>query len=120
MESIVAGVLIFALFLGPLVARVLIDRRAERAAVIAADLRAVARRRLGGESMLSIDVRPGAVWAPGRVVLSAPRGYEWLIEAVWPLAASRVPDGCELVVRGWARPTSRVAPAPAAPLSRAA
>jgi hypothetical protein len=119
MAPILAGLFITALFLGPLVARILIDRRTERAQLIAADLRSTAERRLGGESMVSISVRPDSPWAPGRVALSAPRGYESLIETVWPALAARVPDGYELVVRGWARPVPRIAPA-RAPLSRAA
>ncbi len=119
MAAILAGFLMVALFLGPLVARIVFDRRAERASVVAADLRAAVRRRLGGESLVSVHVRPEGVWAPGRVLLSAPSGYEDLIEKVWPAVVKRIPAGHELVVRP-ARPhPARLRPE-AAPLSRAA
>src|SRR5262245_18155950 len=119
MAAILAGFLMVALFVGPLVARIIFDRRAERASVVAADLRAAVRRRLGGESMVSVHVRPEGIWLPGRVLLSAPTGYEDLVEKVWPALARRIPAGHELVVRSARTQPARLRPQ-VAPLSRAA
>lgn len=118
MTALVAVVLMLAVFVGPLVARVVIDRRADRAAAIAADLRAAVRARLGGESMVSVEVRPEGVWSGGRVMLFAPTGYERLIQEVWPVVARRLPPGYELVVRAWGRRTEPAVPA--VPVTRAA
>jgi hypothetical protein len=114
MAAIVAIVLVMGLFLGPLVLRLVLDRRADRANGVAAEIRATVRRRLGGDSLVSVTVTPGGLLTPGRVVLSAPRGYEGLIESVWPSVARRVPAGHELVVRTHG-PSAPAAPAPRLP-----
>ena len=118
MEAILAGLLVFAVFLGPFIARLVFDRRLDRANIVAADVRAAVRRRLGGDSMVSVQVEPAGLWSPGRVLLVAPGGYQDLIEKVWSVVALRVPAGYELVVRASA-PRPLAAPAPEA-LSRAA
>ena len=118
MGAIVAGLLVFAVFLGPLIARIFLDRRLDRANVVAADVRAAVRRRLGGDSMVSVQVEPAGLWSPGRVLLVAPGGYQDLIEKVWLVVALRVPPRYELVVRASA-PRPLVAPVPES-LSRAA
>ena len=56
METVMAGLLLVAVFVGPLVARLVFDRRLERANIVAADVRAEVRRRLGGDSMLAVQV----------------------------------------------------------------
>ena len=109
MTAILAALLTLALLLGPLVARIVMDRRAERAAVIAADIRAAVRRRLGGESMVSLDTRAASLFSRGRVLLYAPSGYEGLLEKVWPVVTRRIPAGYDLIVRAPEPP----APAPA-------
>ena len=117
MEAILALLFIAALTLGPLVVMAARDRRRESAEIVGADIRAAVRRRLHGESLLSVQVAPATLRRPGRVVLSTPSGYECLTEAVWSTVAKRVPPGYELVVPR---------PSPAAPdradhaLSRAA
>jgi hypothetical protein len=105
-------------FLGPLIARLVFDRRLDRANIVAADVRAAVRRRLGGDSMVSVQVEPAGLWSPGRILLIAPGGYQELIEKVWSVVALRVPAGYELVVRAPA-PAQLAAP-PSEPLSRAA
>jgi hypothetical protein len=62
-------------------------------------------------------VEPAGAWSPGRVFLTAPSGYQSLIDSVWPVVRRRVPEGYELVV-----PAARVLRVPSAgqPLSRAA
>jgi hypothetical protein len=119
MGAILAGLLVFALFLGPIIARLVLDRRLDRANIVAADVRAAVRRRLGGDSMVSVQVESAGLWSPGRVVLRAPGGYQDLVEKVWSVVALRVPAGYELVVRApsAARPLAASSPKP---LSRAA
>ena len=119
MDAIVAGFVLLAVIAGPAIARVIFDRRLERAAVVAADVRAAIRRRLGGESLVSVAVRADGAWTPGRVELSAPSGCSALIEAVWPAVVGSIPPGYEVLVSGAALSPSRVAPE-VLPLSRAA
>jgi len=69
--------------LGPIVAALvwcdLNDRFRHRANRVGAEIRATANRVLGGESMLAVHVEPAMAWRPGRVHLSTPGGYEFLI-----------------------------------------
>ena len=107
MEAIFAAALIGALVAGPLALRAWVDRKRERATAVRADMRALINRRLRGESMLSVDVLPETLWRAGRVVLSAPSGYECLTQAVMPVVVKRLPAGYELVVHpGRARATA--------------
>lgn len=53
-----------------------------------------------------------AVLLFGRVLLSVPGGWEWLIEAAWNTIITNVPSGYELVVR----PGYRRLPEPVLPL----
>jgi len=118
MAATVAALLMLGVFVGPLIARLVFDRRIDRANAIAADIRSIVRRRLGGESMVSVQVDAAGMWTPGRVRLSAPSGYQALIAQVWPVVVKHVPDGYDLVVRG--APAPAIAPAAVPPLSRAA
>lgn len=99
MEAMFAVVLTSVLVVGPLGWRVWADRKRARADSIVADIRWAVNHRLQGESFLSVQVRPEALWRPGRVVLSAPSGYDWLVERVWPVVVERVPAGYDLVVK---------------------
>ena len=112
MGTVMAGLLVFAVFVGPLIARLLFDRRLERANVVAADVRSAVRRRLGGDSMVSVLVDPAGVWSRGRIVLVAPSGYQDLVGKVWSTVSLRVPAGYELVVRAPAAPRPPVTPMP--------
>jgi hypothetical protein len=98
MEAIFAALFMLALFIGPLITRIYADRQGERADALAAELRAAVRRRLGGDSMVSVEVSAANPWRAGRVRLSAPSGYGELIEKVWPAVTRRLPAGYELVV----------------------
>jgi hypothetical protein len=75
------------------------DRLRERANRVRADIDAAANRVLGGESVLSVRVEPRGPWRPGRVHLSAPGGYEFLIASVSGAVIARLPEHYELVVR---------------------
>ena len=63
-----------------------------------AAVRAAANRVLGGESMLAVRVQPALAWRPGRVHLSTPGGYEFLIPSVSSAVIGRLPRNYELVV----------------------
>lgn len=88
--------------LGPVVAallwRDLNDRFLHRANRVGAEIRATANRALGGESMLAVRVQPAMAWRPGRVHLSTPGGYEFLIASVSGAVINRLPHNYELVV----------------------
>jgi hypothetical protein len=95
----VVGILIG---LGPIVAalmwRGLSDRLLHRANRVGAEIRATTNRVLGGESMLAIRVQPAMAWRSGRVHLSTPGGYEFLIASVSGAVINRLPHNYELVV----------------------
>jgi len=98
MEGILGLALISALVLVPLGLSAARDRRLARAERINAEIRAAVNRRLRGESLLSVRVTPVGLRRPGRIVLSAPGGYEDLVEAAWPSVVKRVPPDYELVL----------------------
>ena len=114
-EILVATGIGLALVVGPLVWRVLRDRREETALSTRAYVQSLVDRKLGGESFVSVQVTPRGVWSLGQVIVSVPGGWEWMLEEVWPVLMARVPRGYELVVR-----RSEEAPAPARPLRRVA
>ncbi len=99
MGAIAAAVLLSIVVFGPLGWRLWTDWKRARADMITADIRSAVNRRLKGESLLSVQVVPRSLWHPGRVVLSAPGGEAWLVEAVWPVVAERVPAEYDVVVR---------------------
>ena len=97
MDVIVAGMTLIALVAGPLAWRVIHDRRREQALGVRAQVQAEANRVLGGESFLSIDVRPPGLMRPGQVVLDTPRDWSWLTDTVWPRVHAVVPKGYVVV-----------------------
>src|SRR5215831_13534974 len=118
MTAIVAVLLLSAVFLGPLAWRMWRDARQERADAIGADVRAAVSRRLHGESLVTVLVAQPLFWRAGRIVLSAPAGYESLVEAAWPDVVSQAPAGYEVVLAARAVPDPHVLREPA--LRRAA
>ena len=105
-DTLIATGLIVALVLGPLAWRARHDRLATKALLIRADVDMALRRALGGESLVSIAVIPSTLWRRGRVVLSTPAGYGWLIERSWEAMTATVPADYDLVIRGAAADTS--------------
>jgi hypothetical protein len=97
-EAILALALVLAMVVGPLVWRVMQDRRAERAQGLEAQVRSAIREALGGESLLSVHVDLPTPLHAGRVMLSTPRGWESLMEPVWKTALASTPEDYELVV----------------------
>ncbi len=99
MGAIAAAVLLSIVVFGPLGWRLRTDWKRARADMTAAEIRSAVNRRLKGESLLSVWVVPKSLWRPGRVVLAAPGGEAWLVGAVWPVVAERVPANYDIVVR---------------------
>ena len=121
MMAFAIALLIGTVFLGPLAWRIWLDVRQARADQIAADVRAGVNRRLRGESLLSVLVTPKLFWRPGRIVVSVPSGYEFLVESAWPALTRYTPPGYELVVRaGTARAMGKRPEPSIAELPRAA
>ena len=60
-------------------------------------MRALMNRRLGGDSFVTVLTSPRSRWRAGRIVLSAPAGYEYLVESVWREVVSHAPAGYEVV-----------------------
>ena len=98
-ELIVAPMLLVALVAGVLGWRVLSDRLQDRALAVRADIQAAVDRSLDGESFLAVSVEPESAFHRGRVVLSTPTGYEWLVRDAWTPVVERVPEGYELVIK---------------------
>ena len=110
LSVIVPVVLIGTLVLGPIVWRVWRDRREEQALDVRAEIAAAVRQALDGESLVSVQVEPPRPLRSGRVILSVPGGWEWLIREAWARVVAHVPRDYELVVRAGERPAP---PAPA-------
>lgn len=103
-ESLVV-ITIAALVIGPLAWSSWRDRRQTEALAVRARLQWVVDRNLGGESLIAVAVAPPTIWRSGRVLLSAPADWEWLLERVWKVVIREVPAGYELVVPGRTRAT---------------
>ena len=87
-----------SLALAPLVWRARQDKREEAALQVQARLQFKANQRLGGESFLLVSVEPGRMGGKGRVRLSAPDRWQWLVGEVWNDVAAAIPPGYDLVV----------------------
>jgi hypothetical protein len=103
-ESGAVFAFVCALVLGPLAWRAVHDRRQSRAMVVGADIRHVVDGELGGESLISVHAEPSTIWRPGKVVLSVPADWRWLMKPTWDRVLAAVPAGYELVVQQRATP----------------
>jgi hypothetical protein len=110
--EIIALVGIVSLVVGPLMWRNAVDRRREEVLRLQAWLQHKANHRLGGESLLVVSVHPPTAGQAGRVVLSTPPRWGWLVGQVWGEMLDSTPSGYELVVPG--APDCRPVPRPAA------
>jgi hypothetical protein len=110
LSALVAIVLLIGLASGPLLWRLRQDRREARAAVVQADTNGALFRALGGESFVAVQVEAPSLWHPGRVVLTAPSDWQWLLAPAWNAVVAQVPAGYELVVRSTAVTTPALAP----------
>ena len=98
-ESGAVFAFVCALVVGPLVWRTLHDRQQARAMIVGADVRHVVDRELGGESLISVRAEPSTIWRAGKVVLSVPADWRWLMKPTWDRVLEAVPAGYELVVQ---------------------
>jgi hypothetical protein len=104
-------VVIGALVIGPIAWRAWRDRCDARALAVRAEVSAALRQALHGDSFVAVHVESPRPGRSGRVILSVPGGWEWLIREAWPRVVSRVPADYELVVRAGARRAAPEAPA---------
>ncbi len=91
--------LVCLLVFGPIAWRVVHDRREQRALAVTAIIRHVVNEALEGESLVSVQVEPATVWRSGRVVLSVPTDWRWLLDRTWVKVLAHLPSGYELVVQ---------------------
>jgi hypothetical protein len=87
------------LVVGPLAVRAWHERMRDRGLAIRADIDAVVRHELRGESLLGVQVIPEAPWRPGRVEVSVPDGWDPVLVGVSEPILAHLPDGYELVVQ---------------------
>ena len=98
-EAVVALIIVASLLVGPLAWSVWRDRARERSLIVRADIQNAVDRTLGGQSLVAVDVVPAHPWRNGRVILSAPADWRWLLDAVCARVLDRLPSHYELVVR---------------------
>ena len=98
MSDMIALLLIGGLAVIPLAWRARQDRLDEAALQVQAEVQATANRVFGGESLLMVAVTAPSLRRAGQVRLSAPAGWECLIESVWPRIMAVMPQHYELVV----------------------
>lgn len=96
--DLIALVSIGSLAMAPLIWRARRDKREEAALRVQAGLQFKANQRLGGESFLVVHVEPPGLGSKGRVSLSTPDRWQWLVGEVWNDVAAALPAGYELVV----------------------
>jgi hypothetical protein len=94
------------LLIGPIAWRAWRDRCDALALAVRAEVSAAVRQALHGESLVAVHVEAPRPGRSGRVILSVPGGWEWLIREAWPRVVARVPADYELVVRAGARPAA--------------
>src|ERR1700704_1831882 len=75
------------------------ERAEDRALTVRAEIQSAVNRALEGESLLAVQVEPASSFHPGRVVLSTPMGYEWLLHEGGNSGLERAPQEEEGVVR---------------------
>ncbi|MGH7333850.1 MAG: hypothetical protein ACREKS_14140 [Candidatus Rokuibacteriota bacterium] len=119
LSDVFAMLLVGALALGPVLWRLWRDRREAQALEVRAAVEAAMRRALHGESLVAVEVRAPTALRNGRVILSVPAAWDWLVREAWTSVIEHVPHDYELVVRASGRfltPAGK----PAATLPRAA
>ena len=100
MLDFAALAVVLAAFIAPLAYRRWADRQDERATAIVADVRSVANRVLGGESVVAVNALGARPWRHGQVYLSVPHGDEWLLDEVCGPVLRHVPTDFDLVMAG--------------------
>jgi len=98
-QVLIAPALIVGLVFGLLAWRVVRDHAQERALAVRAEVQSAVNRALDGESLLAVQVEPASAFHPGRVVLTTPTGYEWLVHEAWNPVIEHAPSDYEVVLR---------------------
>ena len=98
-QVLIAPALILGLVFGLLAWRVVRDHAQERALAVRAEVQSAVNRALDGESLLAVQVEPASAFHPGRVVLTTPTGYEWLVHEAWNPVIAHAPRDYEVVLR---------------------
>ncbi|HEV8584153.1 MAG TPA: hypothetical protein VGT02_04195 [Methylomirabilota bacterium] len=75
------------------------ERAEDQALTVRAEIQSAVNRALSGESLLAVQVEPASSFHPGRVVLSTPSGYEWLVHEAWNPVIEHAPKDYEVVLR---------------------
>lgn len=101
-----------AVFVLPLGLRLWQDRVHEHALALRAEIHRAIWTALGGESFVSIHVVPAAPWRRGRVELSVPHDWEWLVPAVLKGVVERTPANYDVMVRVTGRGGEAAVPRP--------
>jgi hypothetical protein len=104
MEGVVALLAVASLVVGPVAWSAWRDRARVRSLAIRAEIQSAVNHALGGESLVNVEVVPAMTWRRGRVVLSAPADWRWLIDSVWMRVLERLPENYELVIRAGRTP----------------
>ena len=99
MEALIAPVVLVAMVAGWLAWLKRRERVEERALTVRAEIQSAINRALEGESLLAVRVEAPSSFHPGRVVLSTPTGYEWLVHEAWNPVVQHAPTDYEVVVR---------------------
>jgi hypothetical protein len=108
-DIIVAGIVGFTLLFVPVLWRVAVDHAVERASILRAQVNTAVRGALGGDSLVSVDVRPTGITHRGQVILSVPAGWGQLVEHSLHDVMAQVPDRYDLVIRAGAGSEAKVA-----------
>lgn len=98
-QGLIAPALIVGLVFGLFAWRVVRDRAQERALAVRAEVQSAVNRALEGESLLAVQVEPASAFHPGRVILTTPTGYEWLVHEAWNPVIAHAPKDYEVVLR---------------------
>jgi hypothetical protein len=98
-QVLIAPALVIGLVVGLFAWRVVRDRAQERALALRAEVQSAVNRALEGESLLAVQVEPASAFHPGRVVLTTPAGYEWLVHEAWNPVIEHAPKDYEVVLR---------------------
>jgi hypothetical protein len=99
MQALIAPVLlaaIVALWLAWMKRR---EHAEDRALTVRAEIQSAVNRALDGESLLAVQVEPASSFHRGRVVLSTPTGYEWLVHEAWTPVIEHSPRDYEVVLK---------------------
>ena len=108
-DIIVAGIVGLTLLFVPVLWRVAVDHAIERALIVRADINTAVRGALGGDSLVSVDVKAPGITRRGQVILSVPTGWGELVEHSVHDVMTQVPERYDLVIRAGAGSDAKVA-----------